>query len=161
MNKIKPCSEPIFFLAVLMLSIISCKQEKQISHEIMVSEKSDSLNSKTTIEAKTPQKTFSWLGNYSCNFLRMKDESADPRGWGMIRIKIKTDSAKFSLDTYIENFEKELMVVNQNEKELILSLKNKKDSTFVITKNNNKYFLKSNFINETVGETETYELKKE
>ena len=125
MNKIKPCSESIFFLALLILLIISCKQEKQISQEIMVSEKSDSLNSKTIIEAKTSPKSFSWLGNYSCNFLRMKEESGDPRGWGMIRLKIK------------------------------------KDSTFVITKNNNKYFLKSNFINETVGETETYELKKE
>ncbi len=149
------------FLALLILSIISCKQEKQISQEIMVSEKSDSLNSKTTIEAKTPQKTFSWLGNYSCNFLRMKEESGDPRGWGMIRLKIKKDSMKFGLDTYIENFEKDLVILKQTENEIILSLKNKKDSTFVITKNNNKYFLKSNFINETVGETETYELKKE
>ncbi|MBW3523130.1 hypothetical protein [Chryseobacterium sp. NKUCC03_KSP] len=149
------------FLALLILSIISCKQEKQISQEIMVSEKSDSLNSKTIIEAKTPQKTFSWLGNYSCNFLRMKEESGDPRGWGMIRLKIKKDSMKFGLDTYIENFEKDVVILKQTENEIILSLKNKKDSTFVITKNNNKYFLKSNFINETVGETETYELKKE
>lgn len=149
------------FLALLILSIISCKQEKQISQEIMVSEKSDSLNSKTIIEAKTSPKIFSWLGNYSCNFLRMKEESGDPRGWGMIRLKIKKDSMKFGLDTYIENFEKDVVILKQTENEIILSLKNKKDSTFVITKNNNKYFLKSNFINETVGETETYELKKE
>lgn len=149
------------FLALLILSIISCKQEKQISQEIMVSEKSDSLNSKTIIEAKTSPKSFSWLGNYSCNFLRMKEESGDPRGWGMIRLKIKKDSMKFGLDTYIENFEKDVVILKQTENEIILSLKNKKDSTFVITKNNNKYFLKSNFINETVGETETYELKKE
>ncbi|OBW40370.1 hypothetical protein AB670_03237 [Chryseobacterium sp. MOF25P] len=161
MNKIKPCSESIFFLALLILLIISCKQEKQISQEIMVSEKSDSLNSKTIIEAKTSPKSFSWLGNYSCNFLRMKEESGDPRGWGMIRLKIKKDSMKFGLDTYIENFEKDVVILKQTENEIILSLKNKKDSTFVITKNNNKYFLKSNFINETVGETETYELKKE
>lgn len=118
-------------------------------------------DSKTTIETKTPQKAFSWLGNYSCNFLRMKEESGDPRGWGMIRLKIKKDSMKFGLDTYIENFEKDVVILKQTENEIILSLKNKKDSTFVITKNNNKYFLKSNFINETVGETETYELKKE
>lgn len=161
MNKIKPCSESIFFLALLILLIISCKQEKQISQEIMVNEKSDSLNSKTIIEAKTSPKSFSWLGNYSCNFLRMKEESGDPRGWGMIRLKIKKDSMKFGLDTYIENFEKDLVILKQTENEIIFSLKNKKDSTFVITKNNNKYFLKSNFINETVGETETYELKKE
>ncbi|MBO6183107.1 MAG: hypothetical protein J6O88_00245 [Chryseobacterium sp.] len=161
MNKIKPCSESIFFLALLSLSIISCKQEKQISKETRFAQNADSSVLKPNVEIKTPKKVFSWLGNYSCNFLRMKEESGDPRGWGMIRIKIKTDSAKFSLDTYIENFEKELIVVNQNEYEMILSLKNKKDSTFVITKNNNKYFLKSNFINETVGETETYELKKE
>lgn len=118
-------------------------------------------NFKSTIETKTPSKNFSWLGDYSCNFLRMKEESGDPRGWGMIRIKIKKDSVKFGLDTYIENFEKDLTVLNQNENEIILSLKNKKDSTFIITKNNNKYLLKSNFINEIVDENETYELIKQ
>jgi len=149
------------FLALLSLSIISCKQEKQISKETRFAQRADSSDLKPDVEIKTQKKVFSWLGNYSCNFLRMKEESADPRGWGMIRIKIKADSSKFSLDTYIENFEKDVVILKQTENEIILSLKNKKDSTFVITKNNNKYFLKSNFINETVGETETYEFKKE
>jgi len=149
------------FLVLLILSIVSCKQEKQVSKKITVSQKSDSLDLKTTIETKTPSKNFSWLGDYSCNFLRMKEESGDPRGWGMIRIKIKKDSVKFGLDTYIEIFEKDLTVLNQNENEIILSLKNKKDSTFIITKNNNKYLLKSNFINEIVDENETYELIKQ
>ncbi|MDY0930859.1 hypothetical protein [Chryseobacterium sp. CFBP8996] len=149
------------FLALSILLIVSCKEEKRTSKDIVVPEKLDSSDLKPNIEIKTPKKIFSWLGNYSCNFLRMKEESGDPRGWGMIRLKIKKDSMKFGLDTYIENFEKELMVINQNENEIILSLKNKKDSTFVISKNKNKYLLKSNFINETVGETEIYELKKE
>lgn len=148
-------------LALSVLLIVGCKEEKQDSKDIMVSEKSDTSDLKPDVEVKTPKKVFSWFGNYSCNFLRMKEESGDPRGWGMIRIKIKKDSAEFSLDTYIENFEKELTVLDQNENEIILSLKNKKDSTFVISKNKNKYLLKSNFINETVGETEVYELKKE
>lgn len=149
------------FLALSILLIVSCKEEERTSKDIVVPEKLDSSDLKPNIEIKTPKKIFSWLGNYSCNFLRMKEESADPRGWGMIRIKIKKDSMKLGLDTYIENFEKDVVILKQTENEIILSLKNKKDSTFVITKNNNKYFLKSNFINETVGETETYELKKE
>lgn len=148
-------------LGILIFLIIACKEKKEASKEVVISEKSDSLNLKTIVKTEIPRKTFSWLGNYSCNFLRMKEESADPRGWGMIRIKIKKDSVKFGLDTYIENFEKDLTVVNQSEDKIILALKNKKDSTFIITKNKHKYFLKSNFINQTVGETEIYELKKE
>ena len=148
-------------LTLFTLSVVACKEEKKVSKEIVISKKQDSLPHKNTVEVAVPEKHISWLGNYSCNFLRMKEKSGDPRGWGMIRIKIKKDSAKFSLDTYIENFERDLMILNQNENEIILSLKNKKDSTFIITKNKNKYLLKSNFINETVGKNETYELIKE
>lgn len=99
-------------LGILIFLIIACKEKKEASKEVVISEKSDSLNLKTIVKTEIPRKTFSWLGNYSCNFLRMKEESADPRGWGMIRIKIKKDSVKFGLDTYIENFEKDLTVVN-------------------------------------------------
>lgn len=149
----------VFLLSIL--SLAACKEERPVSKEIVVSKESDSLKVKPNVEVTTPSKATSWLGSYSCNFLRMKDESADPRAWGMIRINIKKDSAKFGLDTYIENFERELRIVNQTENEIILSLKNQKDSTFVISKKGKKYLLKSNFINETVGENETYELIKE
>lgn len=148
----------VFVLSIL--SLAACKEEKPVSKEIVVSKESDSLKVKPTVEVKTLQKATSWLGNYSCNFLRMKDESADPRAWGMIRINIKKDSAKLGLDTYIENFERELKIINETENQIILSLKNQKDSTFIISKKDKRYFLKSNFINETVGENETYELIK-
>lgn len=148
-------------LVLSVFSIISCKEEKTVSKEIRVSEKPDSLHPKINVETEIPAKTYSWSGNYSCNFLRLKEESGDPRAWGMMRIKINKDSTNFSLDTYVENLERDLMILNENENEIILSLKNKKDSTFVITKKNEKYLLKSNFIDKTVGETEVYQLVKQ
>ncbi len=110
------------------------------------------------VTSKTQAK---WFGNFSCRFLRMKEESGDLRGWGTIKIDIKNNSEKFQLDSYVENIKKDLMILSQNENEIILSEKNDRNSTFTITKNDNKYFLKSNFINKTVGENDTYQLLKQ
>lgn len=101
-----------------------------------------------------------WEGNFSSNFLRMKEESGDPRSKGIINIQIQKNSANFQLDSYVENIKKELVIVSEKDNEIVLSEKNNKNSTFVMTKDNKKYFLKSNFINKTVGENNTYELVK-
>jgi hypothetical protein len=101
-----------------------------------------------------------WVGNYSCNFLRIKEESADPRAYGMIYINIDNNGAKFKLDTYKEIIDKDLIVLSCNSTEIVLVEKNNKNSKFTITKNNKKYELKSNLLNDTVGEISVYKLEK-
>jgi hypothetical protein len=101
-----------------------------------------------------------WKGNYDCNFLRMKEESADPRAYGMIYINIDNNEAKFKLDTYIEIIDKDLIVLSCNSTEIILAERDNQKSKFTITKNNKKYVLKSDLLNNTVGAISTYELIK-
>lgn len=101
-----------------------------------------------------------WIGKYSCNFLRIKEEYADPRAYGMIYINIDNNVVKFKLDTYNEIIDKNLIVLSSNSTEIILAERDNKNSKFTITKNNNKFELKSDLLNNTVGEISTYELVK-
>lgn len=101
-----------------------------------------------------------WKGKYSCNFLRMKEESADPRAYAMIYINIENDSATFQLESYLEDLNKELLILSCSLTEIILVEKNNKNSKFTITKNNRNFQLKSDLLNKTIGEISTYELVK-
>jgi hypothetical protein len=101
-----------------------------------------------------------WKGNYDCNFLRMKGEYADPRAYGMIYININNNESKFKLDTYVEIIDKDLIVLSSSPTEIILSERDNIYSKFTITKNNKKYELKSDLLNNTVGETAIYKLVK-
>ncbi|WP_395077650.1 hypothetical protein [Flavobacterium sp.] len=112
--------------------------------------------STTSSEKNTQQ----WIGKYSCNFLRMKDESADPRAYAMIYIDIENYLATFKLESYLEDLNKELVVLSSNSTEIVLAEKDNKNSKFAITKNSNKFELKSDLLNKTIGEISTYELKK-
>jgi len=123
--------------------------------------KSDQKLLKKWVFKINSNKTSQWIGDFSGSFLRMKEESGDPRSKGMINIQIQKNSANFQLDSYVENIKKDLIILSKKDTEIMLSEKDNKNSTFIITKNNNKYFLKSNFINKTVGENDTYELVKQ
>jgi hypothetical protein len=116
-------------------------------------------NNEATI-AKIAQSDKEWIGNYTVRFLRMKEESGDPRGWGQISVKVDGNSAKFQLDSYVENLKKDLIVINTTADEITFAEKDNKKSTFTISKKQNKYILKSAFIDQTVGETSSYELEK-
>ncbi|EJL74233.1 hypothetical protein [Chryseobacterium populi] len=101
-----------------------------------------------------------WLGSYSCRFLRMKEESGDPRGWGTIVITIDKNSAEYQLDSYIENLKKDLTIVRAASDEIVFSEKDNKNSILTISRNNNKYMLKSTFMDKISGNAGSYELKK-
>lgn len=101
-----------------------------------------------------------WIGKYSCNFLRIKEEYADPRAYGMIYINIDNNGAKFKLDTYKEIIDKDLIVLSCNSTEIILAERDNKNSKFTIIKNNKKIELKSDLLNNTVGDISTYKLIK-
>ncbi|GAA4770943.1 hypothetical protein GCM10023230_21390 [Flavobacterium hankyongi] len=101
-----------------------------------------------------------WTGKYSCNFLRIKEESADPRAWGMIYLVFQDNKANFKLESYVENISKDLQLVSIDKDKIIFSMKEDKSKLFTITNNNQNFILKSSFIDETVGESKTYKLEK-
>lgn len=101
-----------------------------------------------------------WIGTYKGQFLRLKEESADPRAYAMLYIDIKNNEAIFKLDSYKEILNTDLVIFSYNSNEIVLVEKNNKNSKFTITKNNKKYELKSNLLNDTVGEISVYELEK-
>ncbi len=101
-----------------------------------------------------------WAGKYKCNFLRIREESADPRAYAMIVITIKGNSATFQLEGYNEVLNKKLLVSNSSPNKIILYEKNQKKSRFTITKSNNKFILTSNLLNKITGEVETYKMEK-
>lgn len=130
------------------------------NHEVLLLKSNQKLLKKWNFENNT-NKTSQWSGNFSGSFLRMKEESGDPRSKGMINIQIQKNSANFQLDSYVENIKKDLIIISEKDSEIVLSEKNNKNSTFIMTKKDKKYFHKSNFINKTVGENDTYEMIKQ
>jgi hypothetical protein len=101
-----------------------------------------------------------WAGNYSSKFLRIKEENGDPRAYATLNIDIKKEVINFRLDSYEENLEKELLILNNTTNELILVEKNDKNSKFTITKSGDKFELKSDLLNKIMGEDETYKIEK-
>ncbi|AZA61031.1 hypothetical protein [Chryseobacterium indoltheticum] len=102
----------------------------------------------------------SWNGKYECNFLRIKEESADPRAYAMIYIDIKDNKAIFRLDSYNETFDKDLLILNNNPNKIILQEKDNSDSKFSIIRKNDDFILTSDLLDKTTGEITTYKLKK-
>lgn len=114
-------------------------------------------NATTPIDKTITQK---WIGTYKVKFLRMKEESGDPRGWGFIILSIEQNSAKLQLDSYIENLKKDLIVVKATSDKIILADKDNKNSTFTIIKKNEKYMLESLYMDKLLGEKNSYEIEK-
>lgn len=101
-----------------------------------------------------------WSGTYIGSFLRMKGESADPRGWGQIKIEIGKASAKFHLDSYIENLIRDLKIVHVDSKEIQFAAMDDKNLKLTIILDQGKYRMSGNFMEQIVGVKETYELEK-
>ncbi|SDD44431.1 hypothetical protein [Niabella drilacis] len=102
-----------------------------------------------------------WAGHYTCNFLRLKEEYADLRAWGMIYLDIDENGARFHLDTYAEDIKKKLTIVHKNTKEIQLAAADNKDRVLTLRLDKNKYQLSGNLMAQLVGIKETYELVKE
>lgn len=102
----------------------------------------------------------SWNGKYEGSFLRIKEESADPRAYAMIYIDIKDNKATFRLDSYNEILDKDLLILNNNPNKIILQEKDNSDSKFLIIRKNDDFILTSDLLDKTTGEITTYKLKK-
>lgn len=101
-----------------------------------------------------------WLGIYNGSFLRLKEESADPRAWGRINLSIEKESIKFNLDSYNENVVKELKVVFAEAKKIRFVARDNEKQVLILLLDKNKYQLSGSLIEAIVGVRETYELEK-
>ena len=121
-----------------------------------------SANIKNETKANTATENKSilvWNGKYEGTFLRLKEESADPRAWGKISLEIKDKNANFNLDTYNEIAEKKLLVLDISANEL--KLEDKATNKFLkLKKEAGKIFMQGNLMESIVGENEIYEIKK-
>ena len=101
-----------------------------------------------------------WDGKYEGNFLRMKEESADPRAFAMIYVDIKNNIAKFKLDSYKEILDKNLLILESDQQHIILYDKEDRNSKFIIKRKQNEFSMTSNLLDETTGNIATYTLNK-
>lgn len=110
-------------------------------------------------ESKNNTKNIVWNGNYECSFLRLKDESADPRAWGKIALNIINKNAILNIDSYVEVVQKELQIKKQVENQIELQ-EMQTGKTVTLTKKDNKYILEGSLMESIIGAKEKYELKK-
>jgi len=101
-----------------------------------------------------------WQGAYSGSFLRLKEESADPRAWGSIKLDVDKESVKFYLDSYNENVVKELKIVFADTQKVRLVARDNDKQVLTLLRDKNKYKLSGTLMEEIVGVRETYELEK-
>lgn len=120
----------------------------------------DKILKKWEFESKNDKINNNWNGKYECNFLRIKEESADPRAYAMINIIIKNNDATFRLDSYKEILDKDLLIIGSTPNKIILCERDNKNSKFSITRSNDDFILTSDLLNRTTGEITTYNLKK-
>lgn len=103
-----------------------------------------------------------WVGIYEGTFLRLKDESADPRGWATITLKISESEIVFDLFSYVEENKFQLNVVEQKKDSIILTNSNDtiKQNRVFLSKKNNKYTLESSYIDSLLSIKESIKMKK-
>jgi len=101
-----------------------------------------------------------WFGDYEGSFLRMKEESADPRSWGTISIKLSKDSTSFYLFSYMEEKNFQLKLIEAEQNSITFDMENNNILKINNTKNKNKYTLESSYINNLIGEKKIFELTK-
>ena len=117
-------------------------------------------NSTSGTGAKQMSVNKEWQGAYSGSFLRLKEESADPRAWGGLQLNIDKESAKFYLDSYNENVVKELKIVFSDARKIRLVVRDNDKQVLTLLLDKNKYKLSGSLMEDLVGLRETYELEK-
>ncbi|MDR2236630.1 MAG: hypothetical protein LBE92_10940 [Chryseobacterium sp.] len=160
----------IYVLCLSLLTFFACKEtdkpssqpETAPAKETRAPEKKVPETLKTDSpeipEQKIPLPT-TWNGKYFGTFLRLKDESADPRAWGQINLDINGKKAVFKLDTYVEILEKDLEVQSETSKEL--QLKEPATGKQLTLTRTDRIILEGNLMESIVGEHEKYEIKKQ
>ncbi|KPE49721.1 hypothetical protein [Chryseobacterium indologenes] len=160
-------------LFLLVVSFSSCKEtnsskNKQKSAPVskaeniisqkQISEDSGKIDTdKTVSQQSIPSLT--WNGKYFGTFLRLKDEYADPRAWGQIKLDIHDKKAIFVIDSYVEILKKNMEVISQSPKEL--KLKDPSTGKSLTLTRTDQLTLEGNLMESIVGEQEKYKIEKQ
>lgn len=112
------------------------------------------LNSTTKINKKSILN-----GTYEGFFLRLKEESADPRAWGKIKLEINDKKAKLNIDSYVENINKNLTVVSVSPSALKLNDESG-NHYLLITKIKDIIQVEGTIMDSIIGTKGKYEIKK-
>ncbi|WP_163444585.1 DUF3828 domain-containing protein [Flavobacterium columnare] len=120
---------------------------------------SSSEKTLTNSDSTSDLKLINWIGNYNGTFLRLKDESSDPRGWANFNIKINKNFQNFHLFSYVEEKDSKLKLISVNNHELIFRME---DNSFIKIKKDEKseYNLESSYIDSLTGKKNILLLEK-
>ncbi|AND64347.1 hypothetical protein AX766_07965 [Flavobacterium covae] len=120
---------------------------------------SSSEKTLTNSDSTSDLKLINWIGNYNGTFLRLKDESSDPRGWANFNIKINKKFQNFHLFSYVEEKDSKLKLISVNNHELIFRME---DNSFIKIKKDEKseYNLESSYIDSLTGKKNILLLEK-
>jgi len=160
-------------LFFLMVSVFSCKETndsknkqkpapiseaEKVIPEKQISENQQEINSDKTVSQQASP-SFNWNGKYFGTFLRLKDEYADPRAWGQIKLDIHNKKAIFIIDSYVEILQKNLEVLSQSPKEL--KLKDPSTGKSLTITKTDQLILKGSLMESIVGKQEEYKIEKQ
>lgn len=118
----------------------------------------DYLNFNKNIAAKTNPKENQWYGSYEGSFLRLKDESADPRGWATVIININKDSAVFNISSYVEEKSFKLKFKEQSVDRIIFNMED--NNLLKINKESEIYTLENTYIDNLISSKNKIKLNR-
>lgn len=118
----------------------------------------DYLNFNKNVTTKTNTKENQWYGRYEGSFLRLKDESADPRGWATVTININKDSAVFNISSYVEEKSFKLKLKEQSVDSIIFNMED--NNLLKINKESKIYTLENTYIDNLISSKNKIKLNK-
>ncbi len=93
-----------------------------------------------------------WIGDYEGSFLRLEGESADPRGWATVELKISKEKSTFYLFSYVEEKNYELEIIEEKDNSIIFRAKDSTINNKIhLRKKHNELEMESGFINNLVN----------
>ncbi|WP_147404155.1 hypothetical protein [Aquimarina sp. AD1] len=154
----------------LLTKIDSGDSEQIIKNDIQTLLKDEKSYTEKYKEVNSSKISSHWYGSYEGAFLRIKEESADPRAWASMSINISKDSTVFKLFSYIEEedyslipIEKSKNIIDLVQQDLVENNANGQLNLGTIIYKDKEYFLQSPHLDSLIGETnkKLYKLKKE
>ncbi|MFV0531845.1 MAG: hypothetical protein ACK5MD_10480 [Flavobacteriales bacterium] len=128
-------------------------------YNVLLVNNGEILKKWTFTQNKIKQTNTVWNGEYEGTFLRLKDESADPRAWGLIKLEINGKKAQLNIDSYVEIVETDMEVISESSNQM--RLKNSSNDYYItLNKEKGKIILEGNLMESIVGDKEKYEIMK-
>ncbi len=154
----------IFYILVLIFCISACKRDqkksklakyKKIDNELPISNKEEKVLVKD-ISKK-------WQGKYEGSFIRLSQESADPRAWASLELEVKSNELKFYYFSYLEqDINQVLKLREEKSKSLSFGVDNKTelDNKCLIYLKEGEFLFESAYINKLMKGKQIIKLDK-